>query len=374
MHIGIDGNEANLSNRVGVNEYAWQLLWNIYKLSDEWNEDIRFTIFLKNPPNKLPKENSYWKYKVLSGKGHWIIKTLTPYLFFNKDKIDLFFSPSHYLPPILTRSSVCSIMDVGYLESSEQFKRSDYWQLKYWSAYSMYISKHIIAISNATKNDIVRHYPFTSKKISVTLLGYDKSVYNSNVNRIDVRRAKNKYSIGDDYVLFLSTLKPSKNIEGLITAWAKVLKEFPNYRLVIAGKKGWLFESIYDLTKDLGIEDNVVFTGFIDEKDKPGLIKGAKLFVLPSFWEGFGLDVLSAMAIGVPVLTSNCGSLPEVAGKAAILVDPNNNEEIYQGIKTVLKMDKNDYNKLVKNGIIQANKFSWEKTARETIEIFRKYE
>jgi len=374
MHIGIDGNEANVDLRVGVNEYAWQLLWNIYKLSDEWKEDLKFTIYLKNLPKNLPQEKSYWKYKVLPGKGLWIIKILTPYLIFNKDKIDLFFTPSHYLPPILTRSSICSIMDLGYLESSEQFKRSDYWQLKYWSAYSMYISKHIIAISNTTKKDIVRHYPFTSKKVFVTLLGYDKKYFNIDPMTKDVRRVKNKYSIGDNYILFLSTLKPSKNIEGLLKAWSIVIKEFPNYRLVIAGKKGWLFDSIYDLTKQLGIEQKVIFTGFVDEKDKPGLIKGAKLFVLPSFWEGFGLDVLSAMGSGVPVLTSNRGSLPEVAGRAAILVDPKDVSEIAQGIKSVLKMNKSDYNKLVKKGILQADKFSWEKTARETIEIFNNNE
>jgi glycosyltransferase involved in cell wall biosynthesis len=373
MLIGIDGNEANVENRVGVNEYAWQLLWNIYKLSDEWKDEFQFVIYLKNKPTNLPDETKYWRYKVLPGSGIWIIKSLTPQLLLSKNKPDLFFSPSHYLPPLLTMSSICSIMDVGYLESSEQFKKRDYWQLKYWSAYSMYISKRIIAISNATKKDIVRHYKFTSEKIDVTLLGYNDKTYNIKLNNSNVRRVKNKYSIGDDYILFLGTLKPSKNIEGLIRAWAKIEKDFVNTKLVIAGKKGWLFDSIYKLVGELGIDKRLIFTDFIKVEDKPYLIAGAKLFAIPSFWEGFGIDVLSAMACGVPVLSSKKGSLAEVGGEAAIYIDPYNIDDMAKSMKKVLSMSEKDYNKIVKKGLSQVKKFSWENTALETLKIFRKF-
>ena len=263
-------------------------------------------------------------------------------------------------------------MDLGYLNYSEQFKKYDFWQLKYWTAISLYVSKHIIAISNSTKSNIVRHYPFTSKKISVTHLGYDKTRFNTNISSEDVRRVKKAHSIVGDYILFLSTLKPSKNIEGLLEAFLDVKNQFTDITLVIAGKKGWLYKSIFKKVEKLDLQKSVVFTDFVDEKDKPGLIKGARVFVLPSFWEGFGLDPLYAMALGVPVVVSNKGSLPEVVGNAGLLVDPEKPEDIAEKIKKVLSMNKIEYNKLVDKGLKQAKKFSWEKTAKKTLDILIK--
>lgn len=368
MLIGIDGNEANVESRVGVNEYAYQVLWNIYKLSDEWKGRHGFVIYLSNSPKDLPKEREGWEYKVIPGGGMWVIKKLMPGLWFSKKKPDVFFTPCHYVPPLLTIPRVCSIMDLGYLSNSAQFKRWDYWQLRLWSAWSITVSKQIIAISNTTKEDIVRHYRFARGKVQTTLLGYDSRSFNRDVSLKDVRRIKAKYAMGCDYVLFLGTLKPSKNIEGLIKAWAVIENRYEDTKLVIAGKKGWFFETIFELVQELGLGKRVLFTGFVDEKDKPALIAGAKLFVLPSYWEGFGIDVLSAMACGTPTLVSDRGSLPEVAGEAGIVVgtDP---EEVAGGMEKVLRMKKMDYNRLVKKGLEQVKKFSWEEAARETLAI-----
>ena len=373
MIIGIDGNEANLENKVGVNQYCYELLWALSRLQDEWKKRHLVIVYLKNKPLKdLPKETKYFKYKVIPGGGAWIIKKLMPSLFSERPRPDIFFSPSHYVPPFSPVPRVCSIMDLGYLEFSGQFKKYDFWQLKLWSAYSLYVSKAVIAISNSTKKDIVRHYPFASKKTLVTLLAYDKSKFNPNIDPNDVRRVKNKYSIVNDYVLYLSTLKPSKNVEGLLEAFRRVKRSFPDHKLVIVGKKGWLYISIFQKVKDLGLEEDVIFTDYVQEDEKPALIKGAKLFILPSFWEGFGLDPLNAMAAGVPVVVSNVGSLPEVVGEAGILVDPYNIDSIAAGIKKVLSMPTLEYNTLVERGIKQARKFSWEKTARETLQILEK--
>jgi glycosyltransferase involved in cell wall biosynthesis len=262
-------------------------------------------------------------------------------------------------------------MDVGYLEFSGQFKKYDFWQLKLWSAYSIFVSKAVIAISNSTKEDIVRHYPFASKKVVVTPLAYDKRQFNQNISPNDVRRVRNRYAIVDDYILFLSTLKPSKNVEGLIEAFGLVKSKYQisNIKLVIAGKKGWLYESIFEEVKALGLTKEVIFTDFVPEADKAPLIAGAKVFVLPSFWEGFGLDVLNAMACGVPVVVSNKGSLPEVVGEAGVKVNPENTREIAEGLAKVLSASQIEYNMLVKKGLAQARKFSWEDTARKTIRI-----
>jgi glycosyltransferase involved in cell wall biosynthesis len=370
MLIGIDGNEANIKNRVGVNQYAFELLKNIHKLQEEWKNRHKVIVYLSSRPQKdLPKENSGWKYKVIPGQKLWILTKLMPRLITNKEKLNVFFTPSHYAPPISTVPRICTIHDLGYLKFSGQFNKYDFWQLKYWTAISVYISKAIIAVSNSTKRDIVRHYPSVSDKIVVTQHGYDKSRFNTKISNNDVRRVKNKYSIVGDYVLLISTLKPSKNIEGLLEAWKLVLKDFPKYQLIIVGKKGWLYKTIFKKVKDLKLESNVVFTDFIPEEDKAALISGAKLFTLPSFWEGFGMDALTSMACGTPVVASDIEALREVTGKAGIFVDPYKTLNIAKGIVKVLSMNKADYESLVKKGLSQADKFSWEDTARKTINI-----
>ena len=373
MIIGIDGNEANVEKRVGVNQYAFELLKNIHKLQEEWKKKHQVIVYLKNKPQKdLPKQNSHWKYKVIKGRGLWIIIKLMPSLFLDREKPNVFFAPSHYLPLFAPCPMVCTIHDLGYLKFSEQFKKYDFWQLKIWSAISIFISKAIIAVSNSTKRDIVRHYPFASKKIFITPHGYDKNRFNTRISKEDVRRVKNKYSIVNDYVLFISTLKPSKNIEGLLEAWELLVQKRPKIRLIIAGKKGWLYESIFEKANKLGLKDSVIFTGFIPEEDKSAFIAGAKVFVLPSFWEGFGMDALNAMACGVPVVVSKIEALREVVGEAGTLVDPYDVGSIAENIEKVLSMSKIEYNKLVDRGLAQAKKFSWEKTARKTLAILEK--
>lgn len=370
MLIGIDGNEANIQNRVGVNQYGYELLWAIFKLEEQWKNEHKVVVYLKNPPlADMPKQSEHFKYKILPGKSIWIIKNLMPSLFFDKEKPDVFFSPSHYTPPISLVPRVCSIMDLGYLEFSGQFRKYDFWQLKLWSAWSIFVSKVVFAISNSTKDDIVRHYPFASKKVVVTHLAHDKRRFNTSIPGRDVRRVKKKYSIVGNYVLFLSTLKPSKNIEGLLEAFSTLVSKYPKTQLVIAGKKGWFYTNIFRKAKSLGLEKSVIFTDFVPEKDKPALIAGAKVFALPSFWEGFGLDVLNAMACGVPVVVSDKGSLPEVAGEAGIAVNPYNISEIAFGLNKVLSMSEVQYKDLVKKGLVQAEKFSWEATAKKTLKV-----
>lgn len=384
MIIGIDGNEANIERRVGVNVYAFKLLHELQKLVSEphknsdksefvaprYKSGCNLIVYLKNKPlSDLPKESKNFKYKIISGGGLWMITKLTPYLFKNPEKIEILFSPSHYTTPFLTIPKVCSIMDLGYLENSGQFKKITFWQLKYWTAISVFASKRVLSISNATKNDIVRHYKFASNKISVVPLSHDIDIKKNKVTDNDVRRIKNKYSIVSDYILYMGTLKPSKNIDGIIRAFSLITKHYPQIVLVIAGKKGWMYEYLFDLVKELKLENKVIFTDFIPDEDKNPLRKGSKVFVMPSHWEGFGIDALSCMALGVPTIVSNAGSLPEVVGSAGIVVDKDNPKSIADGIEKVLKMNKNEYNKLVEKGKAQARKFSWQKTAQKTLDI-----
>jgi len=368
MLIAIDGNEANIAERVGVNQYSFELLWGLYKLQDN---KTKYYIYLKKAPNNgLPKETNSWKYKILPGGKLWVLAKLLPSLMLG-EKPDVFFSPNHYLPPFTRIPSVCTIHDLGYLKFSEQFRKYDFWQLKYWSAISIIISKYIICPSIATKKDIVRLYPFASKKVHVVYHGYNSSQFHMNISKKIVRLISKKYGITNNYILFLSTLKPSKNIEGLILAVCDLLKDF-DYKLVIAGKKGWFYESVFKKVQDLDLQDSVIFTGYLPEEDKPAIISGARAYILPSFWEGFGMDVLNSLACGTPVIISKVASLPEVAGRAGIYIDPYDIESITSGVKKVLTMSSEEYNEQVRLGLKQVSQFSWELSAKKTFEILSK--
>ena len=370
MLIGIDGNEANIENRVGVNMYAYEVIWGLYKMSQEKPFEHRLIVYLKNKPlSDMPKPTKNFEYKLLPGGKVWILTKLMPHLFLASQKPDIIFSPSHYVPPFSPVPRVCSIMDLGYLEFSAQFKKYDYWQLKAWTAISILVSKYIISISEATKKDIVRHYKFAVKKIRVMPLAHDKKVFNPKIKDDNVRLIKKRHSIVNDYILFLSTLKPSKNLDGVLEAFAIISRDYPDLQLVVTGKRGWLYQETLKKVEELELGGKVIFTGFIPEEDKPALLRGAKLLVSPSFWEGFGLHVLESMAVGTPVVVSDRGSLREVVGEAGEIVDPQNAKDIAKGIDKILGESDVKYQERVKRGIIRSQKFDWDQTAKLTLSI-----
>ena len=382
MLIGINGNEANIQNRVGVNQYAASLLIALEKLPAATKH--KFVVYLSSVPgDHLPKAREGWDYKILPGRGLWIVSTLMPFLLVTRKKPDVLFTPSHYSVPISVIPQVVSVMDLGYLNSRDQFRLKDFIQLKYWTAWSIRQAKKIIAISESTKKEIIDNYPMAKDKIVVTYLGYDKNKFKSDPlreasqigfkiqksnpiksdSKVQIDQVKKKFGIEGDYMLYLGTLKPNKNVEGIVKAFAQ-LQSLP-LTLVIAGKKGWLYEQIFKLVEKNNIKDRVIFTDFVGEEDKPALIAGASVFTSPSFWEGFGIHILEAMAMGTPVVSSREGSLPEVGGEAVVYVDPRDPASIAWGIREALK----NRDELMVRGLAQAKKFSWEKTASETLAI-----
>lgn len=369
MRIGIDGNEANIKNRVGVNQYAAELLRSLEALPEAKEHD--WVIYLKDEPlPHMPKEREGWSYKVLPSGGLWVLQKLTPYLWFSKDRPDVFFTPSHYTPPTLPIPMVMSVMDLGYLRFPEQFRKYDFYQLKYWGQWSMRKAKKIISISESTKKDIIEHYPWAAGKVVVTYPGYDKERYHlEKIKKSEIEEIKKKYGIQDDYILFLSTLKPSKNLEGLLQAFARL--DDKRISLVVAGKKGWLYSTVFWRVQELNLEDRVIFADFIPEEEKPPLIAGAKLLASPSFWEGFGMHVVEAMALGVPVLVSNVGSLSEIVGGTGVVVDPHSPRSIEGGIQKVISLSETQYNRLRERLVTQAQKFDWTGTARKTLSVLK---
>jgi len=376
--IGIDGNEANVKNRVGSGTYAFELLKQFAKVKKH-----QFLIYLKDEPHiGLPKESANFKYKVFGPKKLWTQFALPIKLLFGQ-KLDVFFSMAHYGPRFSRVPYFVTIHDLSFLHFSEMFKKNDLYQLTSWTKYSVKNATHIIAVSQTTKEDIVKNYYVNPSKVTVTYEGYDENRFKPQP-KSRVETIKSKYKIKGDYIIFVGTLQPRKNLEHLIEAFNKLIlnSQFSLRRqsfgasatilnLVIVGKKGWLYDSIFEKVKMLKLQDSVIFTDYVPDADLPALISGAQAYILPSLWEGFGIPVIEAQACGVPVIVSNTSSLPEIVRDSGILIDPEDASSIATGTKKVLTNNqiKSD---LIKKGFVNIRRFSWEKCAKETLQVLEK--
>ncbi len=366
MIIGIDGNEANVTERVGVSEFAYELLTEFVRLSAN---DKKFEVFLKNKPvEDFPNTSKLMKYRVFGPKKLWTQFALPVHLFFQRPKSDVFFSPSHYAPRFSPCPTVISIMDVAYSHFPQLFAKKDLYQLEQWTKYSVKKAKKIITISEASKRDILKLYNLPQDRISVVYPGI-KFMQDLTPHVYPIQELQRKYGINEHYLLFVGTLQPRKNITRLIEAFSN-LEETKNHslQLVIIGKKGWLYEEILAAPKKFAIEKDVKFLDFVPNEDLPLFYKHAKCFVWPCLYEGFGLPILEAMKYDCPVITSNVSSMPEAGGDAALYVTPTDTQDIIKKIKMVLE-DGELRKSMIEKGRKQVKKFSWEKAAQETIKI-----
>ncbi len=367
MIIGIDGNEANVEKKVGIGEYAYELLTQFHKLQPP---NIKFQIYLKDKPRPdIPPPTEKWKYKIIRPKKFWTQFALPLNLFLEK-KPDVFFTPSHYAPRFSPVPTVISVMDLSFIRFPELFAKKDLYQLRNWTKYSVKDARKVLTISEFSKNDIIKEYGIKPEDVIVTYPGI-KEVESSKVRNfykvLSMDELNKKFGINKDYILFVGTLQPRKNIERLIEAFSKLDKDM---LLIIVGKKGWLYEDILKAPHKFGISDKVKFLDFVPDNELSSLYKNAVCFVLPSLYEGFGLPVLEAMKFGTPVITSNVSSLPEAGGDAAMYFNPEDSDDIAKTIKKVVE-DKSLREEMIKKGFIQVKKFSWAKTARKTLDVLQ---
>lgn len=367
MMIGIDGNEANVKNRVGSGQYAFELLKKFAK-----DKKHNFLIYLKDKPfPDLPKESENFKYNIFGPKKFWTQFALPLRLIFGK-KPDVFFSTAHYAPRFSKVPYIVTIHDLSYLHFPELFKKNDLYQLTNWSKYSIKNAAHIIAVSQNTKEDIVKNYNISPSKITVTYEGYGNTRFKPQ-SKATIEKTKKKYRIEDDYLIFIGTLQPRKNLERLIEAFGKLIlnSQLSTLNLVIVGKKGWMYDQIFEKVKSLNLEKEIIFTDYVPDAELPALISGAKVYILPSLWEGFGIPVIEAQACGIPVIVSKTSSLPEIVGDSGLLIDPESIGSIADGVKKVLT-ENQTYSNLVKKGFENIKRFSWEKCAQETLQVLEK--
>lgn len=360
MLIGIDGYEANVEKRVGIGQYAFQLLTQIQK-QDKQN---KYLIYLPQAPlADLPKESANWKYVIGKSSSLWTLTKLPELI--RQTKPELIWSPTHYSPVNVTLPKIISVMDLSYIYYPETFKLIDLIKLRYLGGWSIKKTDRILTISNFTKDKIVDYYKIDPEKITVTYPGLTSSQSSAHSQQTKLIENKNPY------ILFVGTIQPRKNIEGLIRAFEMI--DHLNLQFLIVGKKGWRYESIFTTWENSSKKDQIRFLDFVTDAELPGLYKNAVCFVLPSLYEGFGIPVVEAMNYGCPVAVSNVSSLPEVAGNLGFYFDPEKPADIAKVITQALQLSKEERQRLAEKLMERARQFSWEECAKKTIAVFNSF-
>lgn len=283
-------------------------------------------------------------------------------------KVDVYHTSDWLEPPANTRK-ITTVHDVSFLRFPKAFPKKIISNHKRKLSWVKKESDLILADSNATKNDLVNLLNFNADKIEVVYLGVEKRFFTNNSQK--VAKVKEKYGIANNYILSVGTLEPRKNLKRVLDSFRQLKKQQKNknLQLVLVGKMGW-GENIKNSFHELP-ENSVILTGFVDDENLPSIYAGAKCFVYPSLYEGFGLPVLEAMASSCPVVTSNTSSLAEITNKAAVTINPENTDQITQGINSVLE-NNNMSQKLIVSGKKQANLFTWKKTCQKTMNAYKK--
>jgi len=379
MLIGIDGNEANQKVRVGSGVYGFELLrqFKKYQISN-----IKYQIYFKKEPiEEFLKTSDYWNYKVFGPSKFWTQIILPLELWrekFTNQAPDVFFTPTHYAPRFCPVPSVITIFDISFIKFPDMFLKKDLYQLRNWTAYSVKQAEKIITISKFSKEEIISYYGVHSDKVVVVYPGYDIKKFKIKNLKLKIDIIKKKYKIDVPYLLFIGTIQPRKNLKRLLEAFHKLKVNNKSLKLVLCGminegRGGWGSREVFYKIRQLKLESEVIMAGFVSDVDLPKLLAGAVGLVLPSLYEGFGIPVLEALASGVPVVISKSSSLPEVAGSAGIYIDnPLDENSIYNSLKRLLALTRKELDELIKLGLTQAEKFSWQRSAKKVLDILIK--
>lgn len=358
--------EAIIDHYIHLNED--DIVLNYFMMIDESNREKGIAHYVGNDKVKIDK--CRWFHNVLYYKVNNHLRI--PYSLFFPEKVDITQFFNYVIPPGVKGKAALYIYDMAYKVYPDTIGKKTLKMLNENLENSCKRADHIITISEFSKSEIIKYMKVPSDKVSVIPCAIDHDVYNEVMDAERLYDTKGKYHIDGDYFFYLGTLEPRKNIERLIDAYAILTKRYGDVPyLVLAGKNGWNFDNIYKKVKDHKLDKKVIFTGYIDSNEAVILLKGAFLFVFPSIYEGFGLPPLEAMACGVPVITSNITSLPEVVKDAGYLIDPFSAEEICNAMIKIMNDSKNR-EQLKQRGIERAKEFTWGKSAKLLREVYKK--
>ncbi len=369
MKIGIEASAAFRTQKTGISYYTHNL---IRALATEMPDDdliLCYLSFITRKPQRfspsLPNIH-YRRISLIPGKiynafDHYLVGL--PIDLLAGLRADVFIFPNFFRWPLwLCRTSVVVIHDMAFIDTPEHLTDRHRKYLSKRVPQSVRKATHVIAVSENTKQQLIRHYGTDPEKITVVTPAIDQQKYTPSDPKT-IEDVKAKYGITGDYLLYLGTIEPRKNITGIIQAYKQLSeKERDAYQLVLAGGKGWLDEKINELIRSLP-KGSVIRTGYIDDNDKPALYTGATLFLYPSHYEGWGMQILEAMACGTPVLTAQNSSLSEAGGEAAAYVKTTDPTTISRLVSELLENPKK-LASMRELGFIQAKKFTWIASAK----------
>ncbi len=316
------------------------------------------------PRTNIPIDARSWR------MGVWLAHALGISLDRALPHTDLFHATEHLLPRFKNIKTVFTLHDLIFQFFPEYHLPLNRWFLVNAMPHFLRRADAIIAVSECTKRDAIRFYSLPPEKITVIYEGVNPALCPV-TDAEKIAQARSRYAKNRPFLLFLSTIEPRKNISALVDVLSVLHQRGYTHRLLVVGRKGWLYQSTFDHVKKTGMESEVEFLDFVPDEELAALFAACDAFVFTSLYEGFGLPPLEAMACGAPVVCSNASSLPEVVGDAALLVNPKNVGEIVAAVERVIT-DRALRDDLRAKGITQATKFSWERAARETLKVYEK--
>jgi len=389
MHIGIDASRAFLKRRTGIEEYAYQTIKHLSEViphSDTvtlyvrrkitWQEG-RIVFVLPEIGFPLP---SNFRMKGMWAPRFWTqIRLSLEMLMFAPNVL---FVPAHTIPLIHPRRTVVTIHGLEYEFCKESYSLLDRLYMRLSIRFSCAVAEKIICVSENTKKDVKKLYHAKASKMHVIYEGYEtnfqflisnfQSISNNKISNSEIKKfnIESKFKIQNSkFILFIGRLEERKNVIRIIEAFEILKKEYRiPHTLVLAGKPGYGYEKIKEKRMGSKQKEAIRELGYITEEEKWDLLRNADVFLFPSLYEGFGIPVLEAQSVGVPVVMSGISSLPEVGGKGAIYVDPMQSEALAQGVYTLLS-EREVRDDIIAEGTKNVHLFSWEKCAKEIYQV-----
>ncbi len=373
MRVGIDCRtilNPGRGEQAGVGHYTYYLVKHLLKL-DRKNEYVLFfdSRMQRERTQEFEQGNVTVRYFPFSQYRKFLPVAYSHLLIsatLLKERLDLFHAPATSVPLTYRGAAIVTVHDLAIYKWPKLFPGGQILSTKLVVPRSIRRAKRVIAVSEATKRDVKNLFHVADKKITVVYEGFQRERVGSSV--IDVRQ---KYALGK-YALFIGTIEPRKNLVNLIKGFCSVanLPSMKKVELILAGAPGWKYGDVIRAIQQAKLGKRIRYLGYVQHQEKLQLIGHASVFVFPSLYEGFGLPVLEAMSLGTPVITSRVASLPEIAGTAAVFVNPHKFKEIGQAMVKVLG-NANLRKRLIVEGQRRSSMFTWEATARETLRVYR---
>jgi glycosyltransferase involved in cell wall biosynthesis len=353
MRIGIDASRAFFKNRTGIEEYSYQVIKSLRgKLKNA--QVILYLQSWQEVDFDLPEN---WRIKRLWLPRLWTQGRLSWELLIHP--VDVLFVPAHTVPCIHPRRTVVTIHGLEYEFVPEAYSAWERVYMRISIRNSCRWAKKIICVSKNTRQDLMKLYGVSGEKTEIIHEGYDSELGKEIVNLAQEKKESKPY------LLFIGRIEERKNVLGILKSFEVLKREYGvPHRLILVGRPGFGFEKIQQELQRMDHRSDVVMKGFVSPAEKAELLAGSAVFVFPSFYEGFGLPILEAQHVGVPVVAANVSSIPEVAEESAILVDPNEPIFIAKMIHNLISDDglRND---IIKRGHANVKRFSWDKCASE---------